>query len=764
MIETTARLERGQPINSQGEGAMAQLVAVGQPVGRVEGEAKVTGAAHYAADVILPGMLWGRTLRSPVPHARIVRIDTTRAKQVPGVHAVITAADLPDRLWGRWLKDMPVLAKDRVRFIGEKVAAVAADDLDAADEALNLIEVEYEDLPAVFDPLEAIQEGAVILHPDLMSYEGLPQPVAQVPNCHSHIVWTKGDVDEGFRQAARTFEHVFTTPTSHHGYIEPYASILRITDTGGIEVWMSNKMPFRSRRLASEALDLPESQIAVRQAHIGGDFGGKGSIADLPIEYALAQRTGRPIKMVMSYTEELIAANPRHASVIRLRTGLTADHRIVARHAECFFNSGAYGGFKPTSIVNLWGAAEAGGVYRMPHVRIDTYSIYTNQVPCGHMRAPGDPQVAFAVESDMDMIALAIGMDPLEFRLLNGLEEGDESPLGHHWKNINLKDVLRAAAEASGWGKPKPAPNVGRGISCAQRHVGTGNSDAIIRVDTDGTVTITTAVPDVGTGAHTVMQQIAAETLTVPVHRVRVEVGGTDEAPPDAGSGGSRVTHVAGQASYQAALAVRDQLRAAAAQAMGVSEGDVRLENGRFVVVNDGGRQLPWDEIAASGPVEARSSYKQDHTEYTNFTAQVAEVEVDRETGQVRIRRITGAYDVGQIINPLGHQGQIDGGTMMGVGFSLMEELKIEDGRVVTANLGEFKIPTVEDIPELVTVLVENVDGPVPYQGKAIGESGNVPTAAAVANAVYDAVGVRITDLPITSEKVLRALQSTDRP
>jgi CO/xanthine dehydrogenase Mo-binding subunit len=296
-------------------------------------------------------------------------------------------------------------------------------------------------------------------------------------------------------------------------------------------------------------------------------------------------------------------------------------------------------------------------------------------------------------------------------------------------------------------------------MAAAQRHVGTGNSDAVVRVDTDGSVTLITAVPDVGTGAHTIMQQIAAETLTLPTERVRVEVGGTDEAPPDAGSGGSRVTHVAGQASYQAATMARDQLRALAAQALGVAEGDVRLENGRFLVVNDGGRQLPWDEVAAAGPVEAKSSYKQDHTEFTNFSVQVAEVDVDTETGQVRVRRITSAHDVGQIINPLGHQGQIDGGTIMGVGFGTMEELTIEDGRVVTANLGEFKIPTMQDIPELVTVLVENMEGPVPFQGKAIGESGNVTTAGAIANAVYDAVGVRITDPPVTAEKVLRALR-----
>ncbi|HLH26016.1 MAG TPA: xanthine dehydrogenase family protein molybdopterin-binding subunit [Chloroflexota bacterium] len=737
---------------------MAQFVAVGKPVGRVEGEAKVTGTARYAADVVLPGMLWARCLRSPLPHARIVRIDTSRAAALPGVRAVLTAADLPDRLWGRWLKDMPVLARDVVRFVGEKVAAVAADDLDTAEEALNLIDVEYEELPAVFDPLLAIRDDAPILHPNMAAYEGLPEPISEVPNCHSHRVWTKGDVDEGFRQAVRTFEHVFTTPTSHHGYIEPFASILRATD-GGLEAWMSNKMPFRSRQLLAQALDLAESEITVQQAHIGGDFGGKGSIGDLLIEYPLARRTGQPVKMVMSYTEELMAANPRHASVIRLRTGLTADNRICARHAEIYFNSGAYGGFKPTAIVNLWGACEAGGVYKIPHVRIDAYSVYTNQVPCGHMRSPGDPQVAFAVESDMDMIAHALGLDPYEFRMLNAMEEGDLSPVGHEWHDIKLKDVLRRCAETVEWTKPRPR-NVGRGMACAQRTVGGGASEAIVRVDPGGAVTLITAVPDVGTGAHTAMRQIVAETLTVPLEAVQLAVGGTSQAPADAGSGGSRVTHVAGQAAYQASLQARDELRGRAAQALGVPAGDVRLENGRFVVVNDGGRGLPWDEVAASGPVEGRARYSADHVDVTCFTAQAAEVEVDPETGQVRVRRIVTTHDVGTIINPLSHQGQIEGGTIMGFGFATMEELSIDEGRVVTANLGEFKIPTVKDIPELTTVLVESDEGPAPYRGKAIGESGNVPTAGAIANAVYDAVGVRITDLPITAEKVLRALRA----
>ncbi|HZS02515.1 MAG TPA: xanthine dehydrogenase family protein molybdopterin-binding subunit [Chloroflexota bacterium] len=743
---------------------MATFVSIGKPLGRVEGEAKVMGAARYAADVNLPGMLWAKALRSPLPHARIVAIDTRRARALPGVRAIITAADIPDRLWGRALFDMQVLARDRVRFVGEKVAAVAADDPDTAEEALGLIEVQYEELPAVFDPVAAARPDAPVLHPDLLTYRGLPKlPFAEVPadvnNCHSHVFYRKGDVAEGFRQAVRVFEHTFTTPMGHHGYIEPHASVLRIDADGSVDVWQSNKMPFAAREHLSELIAVPEERITVHQCPVGGDFGGKGSLMDLPLCYHLARLTGRPVKMVMTYVEELQAANPRHPSVINLRTGLTADHRICARQATLYFNSGAYGGFKPVPWANVSGASEAGGVYNIPHVRIDAYSMYTNQVPCGHMRSPGDPQVAFAVESDLDMIAHALGMDPYEFRMLNALEEGDLSPTGQHWEHIKLKELLAATAEAISWGTPKPAPNVGRGMACCQRHIGGGSSESVVRVESDGSVTLLTGVPDVGTGAHTVLRQIVAETLTLPVAQVRVDVGDTSQAPPDVGSGASRVTHVAGQATYQATQQVRDELQARAARALGVATGAVRLENGAFVVVDDGGRGLPWSEVAASGPVERRASYSRRDVHQTCFAAQAAEVEVDRETGQVRVRRLVSGHDVGTIINPLGHQGQIDGGAVMGLGFGLLEEVGLEDGRVTTASLGEFKIPSVADIPPLTTVLLETPIGPSPYEAKAIGESANVPTAGAIANAVYDAVGVRITDLPITAEKVLRALR-----
>jgi len=362
---------------------------VGKPIGRLDGIEKVSGEARYSGDVTLPGLVWGKTLRSPLPHARILRIDTSRAKALAGVLAVLTAQDLPNILVGRRMFDMPLLARDRVRFIGERVAAVAALDPDIAEEALALIDVEYEDLPAVFDPVEAIKVGAPVLHDDPGAYEGAP-PERPHPNVQSVLRFKLGDVEAGFREADRVFEHTFRTQLAHQGYLEPHAGVVAIDEDGRVQVWASNKMPFRLKELLSLALQLPPAQIRVNLTPIGGDFGGKGSVMDLPLAYHLARATGRPVKMIMRYTEELMAGNPRHPAVITLRTGVDKDGRIVARRVRALFNSGAYAAFKPAPSVNLGGAGMGAGVYRIPHLLIESFCVYSNNIPCGHARSPGE--------------------------------------------------------------------------------------------------------------------------------------------------------------------------------------------------------------------------------------------------------------------------------------------------------------------------------------------------------------------------------------
>ena len=737
---------------------------IGQPLGRVEGPAKVTGEARYTADILLPGMIWGKVLRSPLPHAKIVSIDTREAEQMPGILAVLTAKDLPDLLTGRLVYDMPVLAIDRVRFIGEKVAVVAAEDPDMAEDALASIDVEYEEMPAVFDAHEAMNPEAPLLHPDYRSYAHAPEKFfSDIPNVHSHVTWELGDIDKGFALAKQVFEHTFNTPAVHQGYIEPHASVVAIDPDGRVNVWISNKMPVRARELLADVIELPEERIVVHLAQIGADFGGKGSLMDAPLCYHLAKRTGRPVKMVMTYTEELMAGNPRHPTSIFLRTGVTEEGQIVARQAKVVFNSGAYAAFKPVPFVNIPGAKDAAGVYGTPHIRIDAYSVYANCVPSGHFRAPGDLQVNFAVESSMDMIAEDLGLDRLEFRKQNLLKDGDWVPGGPQLEEVRVAETLAAAVKASSWNQPKSQPNRGLGLAVSHRLIGTGEANTQLTLKEDGTIQVLTPVPEVGTGAHTILQQIVAETLFLPLDQVRVETA-SEIFKTDSGSGASRVTYVGGQVVQQAAGELMKLILATGAKGLGCAENEVVFEGGR-VVRSDSDGSLSLVEVAKLGG-DGKSALRvkkllnlSEGPPMTTFTAQVVELEVDPETGQIRLLDVVTAHDVGTIINPLGHQGQIEGGLLQGVGFGLLEELRMEDGQVSTLNLGDYKLPNIRDIPPLTTVLVEEELGPAPFHGKAIGESSITPTGAAIANAVYDAVGVRFHDLPINAEKVYWALQ-----
>jgi len=720
---------------------------VGKPIGRVDGIDKVNGEARYSGDVSVAGLVWGKALRSPLPHARIARIDTSRARAHRGVLAVLTARDLPDILVGRRMFDMPLLARDRVRFTGEKIAVVAAADPDVAEEATALIDVEYEDLPAVIDPEEAIVAGAPVVHENPGAYEGAP---AERPhaNVQSVLRFKLGDVEVGFREAARTFEHTFRTQLAHQGYLEPHAGVVAIDEDGRVQVWASNKMPFRLKELLSHALQLPAEKIRVNLTPIGGDFGGKGSLMDLPLAYHLARVTGRPVKMVMRYAEELMAGNPRHPSVITIRTGVSRDGRIVARSVRALFNSGAYAAFKPAPSVNLGGASMGAGVYRIPNLHIESFCVYTNNIPCGHARSPGEPQMVFAEESHMDMIAKELALDPADFRRRNLLRDGDHLANGHHLEHVRASDTLEAALKASEYSQPKPGLLVGRGMAMTHRHIGVGFTNAVVRLEADGRVTLRIALPDTGTGAHLVLRQVVAEVLGLAVDDVEIELATTDDFTTDSGVGGSRVTHTGGRAAYHAAEKLKAQIHAEAAK-LGIPA-DSLAEIARAAARE--GRTLD-----ASHFYDAKA-----HGAVTSFTAQVAEVAVDAQTGQVTVRRFTTAHDVGTIINQIGHQGQIEGGFIQGLGYALMEEIKTEEGRITTLSLGDVKLPTIQDIPPLTTVILEDPVGPGPFNAKAIGEGSISAVAPAIANAVADACGVRVLDLPITAEKVYFALKEKE--
>ena len=745
---------------------MTAYSVIGQSVTRAEGPAKVSGSAVYAADVQPPGMLWGKILRSPYPHARIVSIDTSAARALSGVHAVVTGADLPARRVGRLLRDHPVLARDKVLFVGDKVAAVAADSPAIADEALLLIDVQYEELPPVFDPEEAMQPGSPNLHEEMTSYAGLPQPPSGINNVFAHNSWSKGDIQEGFREADLVFEHTFTTQLAHQGYIEPHACVVAIDDAGRVQIWANNKGPFMLRDQLAAVWGTSREQIRINPCSIGGDFGGKGSFMDVPLCYYLALHSGRPVKMVMDYIQELMAGNPRHPGVITLRSGVTRDGALVAREARVVFNSGAFGAFKPR--VHLRGADHSGGPYRIPHVQINSYMVYTNNIPCGHMRAPAKPQVAFAVESHMDMMARELGMDPYDFRRINVLQPGDIDPVGESWHNIRAGETLQRAASAVGWENARPRSNIGRGLSMGDQPQGSGQSSATVSMDAEGNIRLMMSLFDTGTGAHTVMRQIVAETLQVDVGSVALNVGDTDAVDFESGPGGTRVTYTAGQAALGAAEDLRDRLAVLAGEYLGCPSDTLTLRQGAFESANGQAASINLQDVAARSiaatgqPISGTHDYTSPPAEETAYCAQAAEVEVDPETGQVKVNRFVTVHDVGTVLNPLAHQGQIEGGVVQGLGYALMEEMVHDDGRVSTLSLGDYKLPTIQDIPELVTVLLEPGTGPAPFQSKGIGESSNTPVAGAIANAVYDAVGVRITELPITAEKIIKALKQKE--
>ena len=736
---------------------------IGRSTPRTDNVGKVTGAARYTADVLLPGTLWAKTLRSPHSHARIKRIDVSRAEKAPGVRAVLTGNDVRGILYGRRYRDISVLAQERVRFMGERVAAVAAETLEQAEDALNLIQVDYEELPAVFDPEAALQEGAPLIHPDVNNYKGLPKPLDSPTNRFVHDVFTRGDVGAGFAQAEVIVENTFTVPRVHQSFLEPHCCLVWIDDRDRVQMWSPNKVPHGLKESMSQAFGIGKEKIRVNPVSIGGDFGGKGAPIDEPICYLLAMRSGRPVKMIMEYREEFVAGAPRHAAIIKLKTAVKRDGMIVAHQMDAYLDAGAYGGFRPGAVIN--GIAHAGGCYRAEHARISISRVYTNNLPGGQMRAPGEPQGFFAAESHMDCVARGIGMDPYEFRLKNLMEEGDVTLTGGHYRAIKAKETLRAAAKAARYSAPK-RKFIGRGVAMGYRGPGGGTTSLKIELGRDGSIVIHTSFFEQGTGTYTTLRQIVAEELACGPDEIQIKTLDTDSGvPSDTGLGGSRGTRVASGAAFQAARAAKEELLNLAQTQWGWAKSDVILK-GRNIVNKVTKKQRAWSELLAQAgrAIIGESLNKDDdHSPVTAFAAQVAEVSVDPETGAVTLRRLTTAHDTGVIMNPAGHQGQIDGGVVQGIGYGMIEYLPVQDGRVEVANFGEYKIPTVKDIPALKTVIVAGNDGVGPYNVKGIGENPISPAAPAIANAIADAVGVRIKDLPITAEKIYRALRNNNR-
>jgi CO/xanthine dehydrogenase Mo-binding subunit len=736
------------------------MQVVGKSTPRVEGVLKVTGKALYSADLMLPDGLWGRCLRSPIPYGRIKRIDTSKAWQVPGVKAVITGQDVTGLRIGRCIYDTPVLADGVVRFIGEKVAAVAAETTLAAEQALELIDVEFEEIEPLLDPVAAAKPNAPVLHPDLLSYKGLPVPVESVSNVFAYLKWGKGNLEEGFKQADVIVENTFTTQVTHQSYIEPHACVVKADASGGAEVWSCSKTPFAVRGQLSNCIGVAKEKLIFHPTHIGGDFGGKGGFMDVPVAYFLSKKSGQPVKMLMDYTEELTAGNPRHASIIKIKTGVKKNGAIVAHHIEFMFDSGAYASMKPAGY--LIGASTCAGPYKIANCLIEERMVYTNKIPCGHMRAPGDPQGFFANESQLDIVARKLGMDPAEFKRRNMLRDGDETPIGGHISHIRGKGALEKALQLAGYEKPKPK-NVGRGLSFSEWSPSGGEGNVFVTIEDDGKVKVITPVVDQGAGVLTVIAEVVGEELQVPADEIELKQVDSTIVPSDGGVGGSRATRVYGNASFEAGVKAREELFVFAAQALEVDPKELDLDRG-MILHKSSKRKMSFAEVVKfkGAPIYVRGYYKSAEKSHdASVSAQIAEVHVDPETGKVTLRNMVSAHTTGKVINPLMHQGQIEGGVVFGLGYALTEEVMFDGAKITTTNFGEFKIPNITDIPPLKTHVMENVPaGPGPYNSLAIGEVANTPTAAAVANAVADACGVRIMDLPVTSEKVYRALKA----
>jgi len=743
-----------------------------EPEARIEGSLKVTGAAHYAGDHNLPGMVRARFLTSPVPHAMIRSIDTSAARAVPGVHAVLTGRDIGPRRFGKMLHDQPVLAYDRVRFIGERVAAVAAETVEAADEAVQLIQVEYEELPTVFSEERALEDGAPILHPDASSYfysAGQRRPVPH-PNLQGYRLHKKGaeDLEPLFANAHRVFEHVYYQARQHQGYIEPHACVVWIDEQGVTHVYSTNKAPYSLQQSLATVAGEPVQNFVVDSRFIGGDFGGKGTSFDEYPCYFLAKATGRPIKAVMSYGEEIGSTNPRHGATSYLRTAVDEQGHIIAHQSRVYYNGGAYAAARPLPgpMVDGWSALDA---YRVPNARMETFLVYTNTVDAGQMRAPSGYTPAYIGESHIDEIARGLGMDPLEFRILNAVRSGDTGASGEPLRDPQAVQVLERLRRETDWGKPLP-PNHGRGVSLRWREVGGGKATVNLTLLEDGTIELLHGAADQGGGSATAMLRIASAVLDVAPDRIRVRYGNTGEAPPNPGPGASRLTHIIGQATIEGAAHMKARLQDLAAEMLGWPTDQVQLVEDKFVLADGSAAPVAFEDVARrilrGGPVQTVGSYDSADSGHEDgrdngFCAYMVEVAVDPETGHVQPLDAVLVADVGTIINPLGHQGQLEGGFVFGMGNALTEELLFDEGKITNLSLGDYKLPTVADVPPLRTILLVSDTGPGPFGAKLAGELTNNSVPPAYANAVADAVGVRIRTLPVTAERVFEALHSS---
>ena len=750
---------------------------------RLEGIEKVTGEATYTGDIELPGMVIAKVLRSPLAHARVVRIDASRARRVPGVLMALTRDELAgiNYVYGSIYKDQSIVALDRVRYAGDPVVAVAAESEDAAEEALALIDVEYEDLPAVTNIEQAIAPGAPLVHEAASASSELRGTSYDVPekfkgtNICYHFGYSRGDVEEGFQKAAHVFEDTFRFQKVQHYSLEPHVNISHFTGDK-LTVWSSSQDPFTLRENLAGIFGLPLSRVRVIVPYVGGGYGGKLYVKCEPISAALSWKLRRPVKLALSVGESFKTVT-RHPARIRVKSGVARDGRLLARECEVYMDTGAYADAGPR--VTQKAGYRALGPYRIPHARVNAYCVYTNTVPAGAFRGFGAAQVAWAYESHTDAIAARLGMDPLDFRLKNLLKKGEPYTAGDTPIDCDLKEGLLKVAQALEWKKRPAKPNTGKGLSCCIKDAGGTYkvAGAAVKMSADGSAVLLTGTVEVGQGARTALSQVVAEELALKMERISVAQLDTDVTPYDVSTSASSSMTVMGLAVQRAAQDARKQLLHAAARVMGVKVESLSLRDGN--VCGPGGKNLSYNKVltaffgSRAAEIVGRGLYRDKKSKNAVLGSPTtfwevgwggAEVHVDPETGAVDVMKYFSVADAGKAINPTQCIGQDEGGIVFGLGHTLYEEMVYEDGQLLNPNLVDYRVPTIRHLPkDMTSVLLENANGPGPFGAKGMGEGGLLPVASAIANAVARATGVRIYNLPLTPAKVWRALQDKEK-
>jgi len=767
---------------------MANYSVVGQSVYRTDANPKVTGRALHVGNIEMPGTLHVAVLRSPYAHARICRIEKSKAEALDGVAVVLTGAEIAkmpgiDAHFGPAFRDQPILAVERACYIGDPVVAVAAVNRRTAEDALQLVEVDYEALPAVHDVLKAAEPGSPLVHEQhrpAKAFADLAHVKAgQQSNICYHFKLRTGDVDRAFAEADRVFEDTFSSPPAQHMPMEPHVSLAYFDEHERLNIWTASQSPSYVRTEISATFGIPMNRIRVRVPYIGGGYGAKLYAKLEPLCTVLALITKRPVRYALTREEEFLTIT-KHKVVTKIKTAIKRG-AITARKCAVYWDTGAYAEIGPR-IGHKSGYTSA-GPYRIPNVWIDSYCVYTNKVPAGAFRGFGVPQVIWAYDSQTDIIARALGADPVEFRLNPALDEGERFATGTVVRSFGIKEAIRQAARGIDWSKPKPAQSGtkrrGKGIAAGVKAVLTPSiSGAIVILNADGSANVLSSTVEMGQGSETTMGQIVAEELAIGPDRVHIVQPDTDVTPYDTITAGSRSTYHMGNAVRMAAGKIKTELCQVVASKLEVDPADLIARNGRIVVRGNEERGMAIGEIflakfgslgttlaaeAVCQPTAAHmdpeTGQSEKCTEYWFPSATAAEVEVDTETGQVKVLQLISAGDAGTAINPRHCEQQLLGASLMHLGLTMFEEMIFQDGQLINGSLLDYQIASIKDMPETMRPMVVQVpheDGP--FGAKGVGETGALTVAPAVANAIADAVGVRIRDLPITPEKVLRAL------